>query len=324
VTSRSTFIRTLAAGILAAPLTTLAQQPARLYRIGVLANENNPIWESFRRGLRDLGYVEGGNVTIDWRYSDARVERFPALALELVQSKVDIIVASSTPAIRAAKQATSTIPIVMANSAYPDKSGLVESLARPGGNVTGLTNVGPDLLGKSFQVLKELAPKVSRVAVLFNPANPVEALAFNDVRAAAVGAGVDVRAIEVRGLDEYATAFATLDSSRADALFAFGNPANFKNRQSIADFALKSRLPSLYQERIFVESGGLVSYAPSYIEMFARAATFVDRILKGAKPADLPVEQPTRFELVINLKTAKALGLTISQSLLLRADAVIQ
>jgi putative ABC transport system substrate-binding protein len=172
VTSRSTFIRTLAAGILAAPLTTLAQQPARLYRIGVLANENNPIWESFRRGLRDLGYVEGGNVTIDWRYSDARVERFPALALELVQSKVDIIVASSTPAIRAAKQATSTIPIVMANSAYPDKSGLVESLARPGGNVTGLTNVGPDLLGKSFQVLKELAPKVSRVAVLFNPANP--------------------------------------------------------------------------------------------------------------------------------------------------------
>lgn len=324
MTSRSTFIRTLAAGILAAPLTTLAQQPARLYRIGVLANENNPIWESFRRGLRDLGYVERGNVTIDWRYSDARVERFPALALELVQSKVDIIVASSTPAIRAAKQATSTIPIVMANSAYPDKSGLVESLARPGGNVTGLTNVGPDLLGKSFQVLKELAPKVSRVAVLFNPANPVEALAFNDVRAAAVGAGVDVRAIEVRGLDEYATAFATLDSSRADALFAFGNPANFKNRQSIADFALKSRLPSLYQERIFVESGGLVSYAPSYIEMFARAATFVDRILKGAKPADLPVEQPTRFELVINLKTAKALGLTISQSLLLRADAVIQ
>jgi len=324
VTSRSTFIRSLAAGLLAAPLATLAQQPAKLRRIGVLANENNPPWEGFRRGLRDLGYVDGGNVTIEWRYSDARIERFPVFALELVQSKVDIIVASSTPAIRAAKQATSTIPIVMANSAYPDKSGLVESLARPGGNVTGLTNVGPELMGKSFQVLKEVAPQVSRVAVLFNPANPVEALALKDVQAAAAGAGIDIHATEVHALDEYAAAFASIDSSRADALFAFGNPGNFRNRQLIADFALQRRLPSLYQERLFVESGGLVSYAPSYIEMFARAATFVDRILKGAKPADLPVEQPAKFELVINLKTAKALGLTIPQPLLLRTDEVIQ
>jgi len=324
VTSRSTFIRTLAAGLLAAPLATFAQQPAKFHRIGVLANENNPAWEGFRRGLRDLGYVEGVNVTTEWRFSDARVERFPALALELVQSKVDIIVASSTPAIRAAKQATSTIPIVMAVSAYPDKSGLVESLARPGGNVTGLTNVGPELMGKSFQVLKEVAPKVSRVAVLFNPTNPVEPLALKDVQAAAAGAGVDIQATEVRALDEYAAAFAAIESSRADALFAFGNPGNFKNRQLIADFALKGRLPSLYQERIFVESGGLVSYAPSYIEMFARAATFVDKILKGARPADLPVEQPTKFELVINLKTAKTLGLSIPQSLRLRADEVIQ
>lgn len=324
MTSRSTFIRTLAAGLLAAPLTTFAQQSGKHHRIGVLANENNPPWEDFRRGLRDLGYVQGGNVTIEWRFSDGKVERFPALALELVQSKVDIIVASSTPAIRAAKQATSTIPIVMAVSAYPDKSGLVESLARPGGNVTGLTNVGPELMGKSFQVLKEVAPKVFRVAVLFNPTNPVEALALKDVRAAAAGAGVDIETTEVRTLDEYDAAFVTIDSTRADALFAFGNPGNFKNRQLIADFALKNHLPSLYQERIFVESGGLVSYAPSYIEMFARAATFVDRILKGAKPADLPVEQPTRFELVINLKTAKTLGLTIPQSVLLRADEVIQ
>jgi putative ABC transport system substrate-binding protein len=324
MTSRSTFIRTLAAGFLAAPLATFAQQPAKLHRIGVLANENNPPWEGFRRGLRDLGYVDGGNVTIEWRFSDGNVERFPALALELVRSDVDIIVASSTPAIRAAKQATTTIPIVMAVSAYPDKSGLVESLARPGGNVTGLTNVGPELMGKSFQVLKEVAPKVSRVAVLFNPGNPVEALALKDVQAAAAGVGVDIQATDVRTLGEYAMAFASIDSSRADALFAFGNPGNFKNRQLIADFALKRRLPSLYQERLFVESGGLVSYAPSYIEMYARAATFVDRILKGAKPADLPVEQPTKFELVINLKTAKALGLTIPQSLLLRADEVIQ
>jgi putative tryptophan/tyrosine transport system substrate-binding protein len=187
-----------------------------------------------------------------------------------------------------------------------------------------LTNIGPELMGKSFQVLKEVAPKVSHVAVLVNLANPVEALAFKDVQVAAAGAGVEIQAIEVRTLDDYAAALATVAASGADALFAFGNPANYKNRQLIADFALKSRLPSLYQERIFVESGGLVSYAPSYIEMFGRAATFVDRILKGAKAADLPVEQPTKFELVINLKTAKVLGLTIPQSLLIRADAVIQ
>jgi putative ABC transport system substrate-binding protein len=324
MTGRRTFIRTLAAGLLAAPLTTLAEPPAKPYRIGVLGNEQAPPWDGFRRGLRELGYVEGGNVTIEWRWSEGRTERFPALALELVHSKVDIIVASSTPAIRAAKQATSSIPIVMANSAYPDKTGLVESLARPGGNVTGLTNVGPELMGKSFQVLKEVAPKVSRVAVLVNLANPVEALAFKDVQAAAAGAGMEVQAFDVRTLDDYAAALATVASSRADALFAFGNPANFKNRQLIADFALKSHLPSLYQERLFVESGGLVSYAPSYNEMFGRAAAFVDRILKGAKPADVPVEQPTRFELVINLKTAKALGLTIAPSLLLRADDVIQ
>ena len=200
----------------------------------------------------------------------------------------------------------------------------MESLARPGGNVTGLTNVGPELLGKSFQVLKEVAPKVSRVAVLVNPANPVEALAYKDVEAAAARAGVEIQAIEVRTLDDYTAAFATVAASRADALFAFGNPANFKNRQLIADFALKSRLPSLYQERLFVEAGGLVSYAPSYMEMFGRAATYVDRVLKGTKPADLPVEQPTKFELVINLKTAKGLGLTIPQSVLVRADEVIQ
>ena len=321
---RRTFIRTLAAGLLVAPLTTLAQQPSKVHRIGVLGNENAPPWEGLRRGLHELGYVEGDNVTIEWRWSEGRNERLPALALELVQSKVDVIVASGTPAIRALKQVTSAIPIVMATSAYPDKTGLVESLARPGGNVTGLTNVGPELLGKSFQVLKEVAPKVSRVAVLVNPANPVEALAYKDVEAAAARAGVEIQAIEVRTLDDYTAAFATVAASRADALFAFGNPANFKNRQLIADFALKSRLPSLYQERLFVEAGGLVSYAPSYMEMFGRAATYVDRVLKGTKPADLPVEQPTKFELVINLKTAKGLGLTILQSVLVRADEVIQ
>lgn len=234
------------------------------------------------------------------------------------------LVASGTPAVRAAKQATSTIPIVMAVSSYPDKIGLVESLARPGGNVTGLSNVGPELMGKRLELLKEIAPRVSRVAVLWNPASPVEPLGFRETLAAAAVAGVEIQSIEVRTPDDYPAAFATVTASRADALHAFGNPVNIKNRQLIADFALKSRLPGMYEERLFVESGGLLSYAPSFTDLFRRAATYVDKILKGAKPADLPVEQPTKFELVINLKTAKALGLTIPQTVLLRADELIQ
>jgi putative ABC transport system substrate-binding protein len=321
VIDRRTFIGTLAGGLLASPFTALAQQPTKLPRIGVLGNEDTPPWEGFRQGMRELGYVDSRNVTMAWRWSEGKTERLPALAIELVQLKVDIIVASGTQAIRAAKQATSTIPIVMTVSAYPDKIGLVESLARPGGNITGLSNLGPELMGKHFELLKEIAPKVSRLAVLWNPASPVERLAFKEMLAAAPGAGVEIQSIEVRTPEDSAEAFATVT---ADALFAFGNPVNFKNRQLIADFALKRRLPSLYQERLFVESGGLVSYAPRFTDLFRRAATYVDKILKGAKPADLPVEQPTKFELVINLKTAKALVLTIPQSVLLRADEVIQ
>jgi putative ABC transport system substrate-binding protein len=321
VIDRRTFIGTLAGGLLASPFTALAQQPTKLPRIGVLGNEDTPPWEGFRQGMRELGYVDSRNVTMEWRWSEGKTERLPALAIELVQLKVDIIVASGTQAIRAAKQATSTIPIVMTVSAYPDKIGLVESLARPGGNITGLSNLGPELMGKHFELLKEIAPKVSRLAVLWNPASPVERLAFKEMLAAAPGAGVEIQSIEVRTPEDSAEAFATVT---ADALFAFGNPVNFKNRQLIADFALKRRLPSLYQERLFVESGGLVSYAPRFTDLFRRAATYVDKILKGAKPADLPVEQPTKFELVINLKTAKALVLTIPQSVLLRADEVIQ
>jgi putative tryptophan/tyrosine transport system substrate-binding protein len=325
VIDRRTFIGTLAGGLLASPFPTFAQQPTKLLRIGILGNNSNtPDWEGLRQGLRELGYVDGRNVTMEWRWSEGKTERLPALAIELVELKVDIIVASSTQAIRAAKDATSTIPIVMAVSAYPDKIGLVESLARPGGNVTGLTNVSPDLMGKRFQLLKEIAPKVSRVAVLWNPASPVEPLGFRAVQAAGTAAGVVVQSIEVRTPDDYAAAFANVTASRSDALYAFGNPVNFTNRQLIVDFASKSRLPSLYDERLFVDSGGLLSYGPSFIDLFRRAATYVDKILKGAKPADLPVEQPTKFELVINLKMAKALGLAIPPSLLLRADEVIQ
>lgn len=321
---RRRFIGTLTSGLLAAPFTTFAQQPAKLPRIGVLGNEDSPPWESFRQGMRDLGYVDSRNVTMEWRWSEGKTDRMPALAIELVQLKVDVIVVSGTQAARAAKQATSTIPIVMTVSSYPDKIGLVESLARPGGNVTGLSNLGPELLGKSFELLKEIAPKVSRLAVLRNPASPVERVVFEEMLAAAPAFGLEIQSIEMRTPEDSAEAFATVTASRADALFALGNPVNFKNRQVIVDFALKRRLPSLYQERLFVDAGGLLSYAPGFSDLFRRAATYVDKILKGAKPADLPVEQPTKFELVINLKTAKALGLTIPQSLLQRADAVIQ
>jgi putative ABC transport system substrate-binding protein len=322
VNDRRTFIGMLASGLLASPFTTFAQEPTKLARIGVLGNEDTTPWEGFRQGMRDLGYVDGRNVTMEWRWSEGRTDRLPALALDLVNSKVDVIVASSTQAIQAAKQATATIPIVMAISAYPDKIGLVETLARPGGNVTGLSNIAPDLMGKRIQLLREIDSKVSRVAVLWNPASPVEPLGFKDTLAAAAAAGVAIQSIEVRTLDDYATAFATVNASRVEALHAFGNPVNFKNRQIIADFAVKSRLPSSYEARIFVESGGLLSYAPNYTDLYRRSATYVDKILKGAKPADLPVEQPTKFELVINRKTAKALGRTIPQSLLLQAEEV--
>ena len=324
MTDRRRFIGTLASGLLAAPLGTFAQQPAKVPRIGVLGNIESPPWDGFRRGLRELGYVDGRDVTIEWRWSEGMTDRIPGLALELVQLKVDIIVVSSHEAVLAFKQAKSTMPIVMAASSNPDKVGLVESLAHPGGNVTGLSNVAPDLGGKRFQLLKEIAPKVSRVAVLWNPANQIEPLGFRETLRVGAAAGVEIQSIEVRTPDDYPTAFASVVASRADALHVFGSPINFKHRQLIADFALKSRLPGSFEERLFVEAGGLFSYAASLIELYRRAATYVDKILKGAKPADLPVQQPTKFELVINLRTAKTLGLTIPQSVLLRADEVIR
>jgi len=315
VVDRRAFVGTLASGILASSYAALAQQSTKLYRIGVLGGNDGAPWQAFARGLRELGYVEGRNITVEWRFSEGRTDRFSALAEELVQSKMDIIVAGGTQAVRAAKDATDTIPIVMAVSAYPDKIGLVESLARPGGNVTGLSNVSPELMGKRFQLLREIAPKVSRVVVIWNPASPVEPNGFRETLAAAPIAGVVVQSVEVRTPEDYTAAFASMTESRVDALFPFGNPVNFKYLQPIVDFALKNRLPSLYDERLFVESGGLLSYGPNFIDLFRRSATYVDKILKGAKPGDLPVEQPIKIELLINLKTAKALGLMIPQSM---------
>ena len=322
--SRLVLIAILALGLLAISKPAVAQPPSKVHRVGVLGNENNPPWEGFRQGLRDLGYVDGQNITIEWRWSQGKPDRFPGLATEVVALKPDVIVASGTQATRAAKRATSAIPIVMTTSSYPDKIGLVNSLSRPGGNVTGLSNVGPELSGKKLELLKEIAPKASRVAVLFNSSSEVEPLTVRELSAAATAAGVEIQSVEVRSPDDFPTAFATLSPSRVHALLAIGNPINFRGRQLIADFALKHRLPSIYDERLFVEAGGLMSYAPSFTDSFRRAATYVDKILKGAKPADLPVEQPTKFELVINVKTAKILGLSIPPSLLLRADRLVE
>jgi len=319
-------ITILAVGFIALSEPAISQPPGKIHRVGVLGNENNPPWEGFRQGLRELGYVDGQNITIEWRWSEGKPDRFPGLATEVVALKPDVIVASGTQATRAAKRATSAIPIpiVMTTSSYPDKIGLVDSLSRPGGNVTGLSNVGPELSGKKLQLLKEIAPKVSRVAVLFNPASEVEPLAVRELSAAAPAVGVEILSVEVRSPDDFSAAFAALSPSRVDALLALGNPINFRGRQLIADFSLKNRLPSIYDEGLFVDAGGLMSYAPSFTDSFRRAATYVDKILKGAKPADLPVEQPTKFELVINVKTAKILGLSIPPSLLLRADRLVE
>jgi putative ABC transport system substrate-binding protein len=311
-------------GLLAAWAAADAQPAAKTHRIGILGNQPTPPWDAFRQGLRDLGYVEGRNVTIDTRWSQGVTDRLPALAGELVGLRVDVIVASGTQAVRAAKQATSSIPIVMPVSSYPERIGLVDSLARPGGNVTGLSNVSPELQGKRLQLLKEIAPSVSRVAVLFNADSPVEPLGFRELLAAAPVAGLTVQPVDLRTPDHFPAALAAVTASRAQALMAFGNPVNFQGRRLIVDFAARERLPGIFEERLFVEAGGLMSYAPSFADLFRRAATYVDRILKGARPADLPVEEPVTFELVINLKTARALGLTIPQSVLIRADQLIE
>ncbi len=323
--ARRAFVGGVAGGLLAWPFAGLALRSKGVPRIGILGNAiGAPTDQGFLTALRVLGYDEGRNITIERRWVEGRAERFPDLAIELIQLKVDLIVATSTQATLATRRATSSVPIVMAISAYPDRIGLVESLAHPGGNVTGMSNVAPELAGKRLELLKSIAPRVRRVAALWNPASPVEPYGVREMQAGAAGVGVQVLPIAVVARDDYAVAFAAVAASRADALTAFGNPINFKNQQLIADFALKNRLPSSYDEKVFVEAGGLLSYAPSFVDLFGRAATFVDKILKGAKPADLPIEQPTKFELVINLKTARTLGLTIPRSLLLRADEVIE
>jgi putative ABC transport system substrate-binding protein len=321
----------IAAGaLLAASLAAEAQQSAKVARIGYLtlyqaAAPRLP--EAFRQGLRDLGYVEGRNLVIEYRDADGKLERLPALAAELVALKVDVIVAGGTPQALAAKQATSTLPIVFTSSAEPVESELVTSLARPGGNVTGLSLLSPELDGKRLEYLKQAVPGVTRVAVLWQPGGNGERMEKDMLKGAEVAGralGVRLQFVEARGPADFERAFSDMSRARAGALTVLGSVMFFGERRHLVDLAAKNRLPAVYPLRDFVDAGGLMAYGPNVADLNRRAATYVDKILKGAKPADLPVEQPTKFELVINRKAAKALGLTIPQSILVQADEVIE
>jgi len=320
----------LALALLAAPLAVDAQQPGNSYRIGYLGTsppstpDSLRNVEAFRQGLGELGWVEGKNIVIEWRYSAGRGERFPDLAAELVRLKVNLIVAVAAPATHASKQATTTIPIVGIALSDPVGQGLVASLARPGGNVTGLATLFPELAAKRLKLLKETLPGVSRVAVLWNAANPGNVLQIGETKVAAQTLGLRLQSVEVRGPEDFQGAFAAMTRGRPEALVSLADPLIFTYQTQIVDFAAKSRLPAMHPFRESVEAGGLMAYSVNIPDMFRRAATYVDKILRGAKPGDLPIEQPTKFEFVINIKTAQALGLTIPQSLLLRADQVVE
>jgi putative ABC transport system substrate-binding protein len=330
---RRRFLLTSLAGCVAAPHGARAQPSPKVPRIGylVIGSLESPQtrmgMDAFRQGLREHGYVEGQNITVEFRGADSKTERLPGLATELVHLKVDLIVAAGTPVARAVQQATTVIPIVAQAMGDPVGDQLVASLARPGGNITGSTFLGPELIPKRLALLKEALPKVSRVAALWHPGafgEPTTKRMLNEAEAAAGTQGLRLQLVGVRGPDEFERAFSTMTSQRAEAVVVFPSPMFFNERQRLANLAAKYRLPSMYNAKEFVELGGLITYGASIIDLNRRAATYVDRILKGAKPGDLPVEQPTKFELVINLKTAKALGLTIPPSLLLRADQVIE
>ena len=326
---RRRFLLTSLAGAFAAPRAAGAQQhPGKVARIGFLSptlSTTAPhVLEAFRQGLRDLGYVEGQNIIVEYRWAEGRAERLPVLAAELVSLKVDVIVASGTPAPLAAKNATKTIPIVMASAGDPVETGLVASLARPGGNVTGQTTLTPDLGGKRLQLVKELLPGVSRVAVLWNAANPYTVLLVSQIEAAARTLRVQIQSLEVRGPDDFENVLPTAISGGAGALIVVDDPLTVSYRTRIVSFASQRRLPAMYGFREFAEAGGLMALGANLPDLYRRAAIYVDKILKGVQPADLPVEQPTKFDLVINLKTARAIGVTVPPALLLRADHVIE
>ena len=305
-----------------------AQQPTKIPRIGVLSAVSLSAMvarvEAFRQGLRDLGYVEGKNIVIEWRSAEGKSERAPALAAELVRLKVDVIVTGGRLTTRAAKEATNTIPIVMAQDSDPVANGFVASLARPGGNITGLATLAPEISGKQLELLKEIVPKLSRVAVLGTSTQPGNAQVLKEIELAAGALKVQLQYLDILATKDIETAFRAASKKRADAVLVLASAVFNSQRKQIAELAVKSRLPAIYGDREDVEAGGLMSYGVNTADLFRRAATFVDKILKGAKPADLPIEQPIKFELIINLKAAKQIGLTIPPNVLARADKVIK
>jgi len=317
-----------AGALLAIAVTVEAQQPGKIPRIGFLtATSLSAVaarTEAFRQGLRELGYIEGKNIVIEWRWAEGKTERLHDLAAELVRLKVDVIVTGGPASTRAAKEATSTIPIVMEFDNDPVGNGFVASLARPGGNITGLSSLAPEISGKQLELLKEIVPRLSRVAVLGNTTLPGNAQALRETELAAEALKLKVQYIDMLGPKDFETAFRAASKGRAEAVLALASPVFVLQRTQIADLAAKSRLPAIYDRPEFVDDGGLMSYGTNFTDLSRRAATYVDKILKGAKPADLPVEQPTKFEIVINLKTAKQIGLTIPSHVLLQADRVIK
>ena len=326
--TRRKIVIALGAGAIAAPFACFAQrQPTKFYRIGVLTlgvAPSSPLAEAFRQELKERGYLEGQNVALEHRYAEGRADRLPDLATELIHLKVDVIVTESNLAALAAKHATRTIPIVMAAAGDPVTAGVVESLARPGGNVTGLTLVHPELSAKRLQLLKEAVPGIKVVAVLWDPTDPPSPGFLRETEAAARSLGLKIHAIEARAPAELDAAFKAVADARPSAFFTLAGGMFQDNRNRIAEFAIKRRLPGVFTTWEFTQAGGLMSYGPNLTDNFRRAAVHVEKILKGAKPADLPVEQPTKFELVVNMKTAKTLGIKIPQSILVRADRVIE
>jgi putative ABC transport system substrate-binding protein len=305
-----------------------AQQTKKVPRIGYLGGgspSSNPARiEAFRQGLRELGYVEGEIILIEWRYAEEKLDRLPALAAELVNLKVDVIVTAGPSVTRAAKAATNTIPVVMAFDSDPVGNGFVASLGRPGGNITGLSTLAPELSGKRLELLKEVVPRLQRMAVFGTSTYPSNAQALTETELAAAASGVKLQYLDVLGPKDIESAFRAASKGRADAALVLQNPLLVFQRTEVVDFAVKSRLPAIYPQTEYTEAGGLLYYGANTPDLFRRAATYVDKILKGAKPADLPVEQPTKFELVINLKTAKQIGVTIPPNVLARADKVIK
>jgi putative tryptophan/tyrosine transport system substrate-binding protein len=325
---RTSTVLALCAMLLALCASAEAQQPTKIPRIGFL-DAGSPATtghraQAFVQGLRDLGYVEGENIVIEYRWAAGKLESLPALVEDVVRLRVDVIVSSAAPAIRFAKEQTTTIPIVMAGVTDPVGVGFVTSLARPGGNITGLTHLSPDLSGKRLELLKEVVPRLLRAAVLWNPNHPGQPGAFKDTQVAAQALKVTLISMEVRNREEIERALSGMGKERPQALFELPDPLTFFNRQLITDFAAKHKLPGMYSFREWVDAGGLMSYGTSFPDLFRRAATYVDKILKGTKPAELPVEQPMKFEFIINLKAAKQIGLTIPPNVLARANQVIK